>query len=157
MKILPTLEGGLRIDIEDDGDWKVLQGITHDALSCDESLSNRMGSLITDADLAPDWKEYIIPDLEESFQGELSHVSTVVAAAHVECGGGSGPLWITRDDAQLWYGALNQARLALEDIHRFGPGGKLYPNALPANSHNAYLRSQFYCAVQSLLLEYVMK
>ena len=26
MKIMPTLEGGLRIDIEDDGDWQVLHG-----------------------------------------------------------------------------------------------------------------------------------
>lgn len=157
MKILPTLEGGLRIDIEDDGDWKVLMGITHDALSCDASLGRRMGNLITDEEVAPDWEEYIIPDLEESFQGELSHVATAIAAARVECGGKSGPLWITRDDAQMWYGALNQARLALEEIHRFGPGEKLNSAALPHVSSNAFLRSQFYCAVQNLLLEYVMR
>jgi hypothetical protein len=157
MKIMPTLEGGLRIDIEDDGDWKVLMGITHDALACDESLGRRMGNLITDEEVAPDWEEYIIPDLEESFQGELSHVATAVAAARLECGGGAGPLWIKRDDAGAWYGALNQARLALEEIHHFGPGEKLNPAALSAGSRNAFLRSQFYCAVQSLLLEYVMR
>ena len=157
MKIMPTLEGGLRIDIEDDGDWKVLQGITHDAVSCDASLGSRMGSLITDEELAPDWEEYIVPDLEETFQSELTHVATAVAAARVECGGGAGPLWITRAEADKWYGALNQARLALEEIHHFGPGEKLDPAAIPAHSRNALLRSQFYCAVQSLLLEYVMR
>jgi hypothetical protein len=147
----------LRIDIEDDGDWKVLMGITHDALSCDESLGRRMGNLITDDEVAPDWEEYIIPDLEETFQGELSHVATAVAAARVECGGGAGLLWITPGDAAQWYGALNQARLALEEIHHFGPGEKINSAALQPNSRNAFLRSQFYCAVQSLLLEYVMR
>jgi hypothetical protein len=157
MKIMPTLEGGLRIDIEDDGDWKVLLGITHDALSCDESLGRRMGNLITDEEVAPDWEEYIIPDLDESFQGELSHVATAVAAARVECGGGAGLLWITPRDALPWYGALNQARLALEELHHFGQGEKLDLAALPAPSRNAFLRSQFYCAMQSLLLEYVLR
>jgi hypothetical protein len=157
MKIMPTLEGGLRIDIEDDGDWEVLQGITRDAVSCDSSLGRRMGKLIADAELATDWEEYIIPDLEETFQSELAHVASAVAAARVECGGGAGPLWITRAEAEMWYGALNQARLALEDIHHFGPGEKLDPDTIPAKSRNALLRSQFYCAVQSLLLGYVMR
>lgn len=157
MKILPTLEGGLRIDIEDDGDWKVLQGITRDALVCDESLGHRMGNLITEEAGAADWLEYIIPDLEASFRNELSHVATVVAAARVECGGEAGPLWITREDADHWYGALNQARLALEEVYHFGPGDHVDLAALPINARNAFLRSQFYCAVQSLLLEYVMR
>jgi hypothetical protein len=80
-----------------------------------------------------------------------------VAAARVDCGGGAGPLWITPGDAGQWYGALNQARLALEEIHHFGPGGNVDLAALPAHSRKAFLRSQFYCAVQSLLLEYVMR
>jgi hypothetical protein len=157
MKIMPTLEGGLRIDLEDDGDWKVLLGIMHDALSCDTSLGRRMGNLVTDEEVAPDWEEYIVPDLDETFQGELNHVATAVAAARVECGGGAGPLWITPGDADPWYGALNQARLALEEIHHFGPGEKLDLAALPAHSRNAFLRSRFYFTVQSLLLEYVMR
>ena len=157
MKILPTLEGGLRIDIEDDGDWKVLMGITHDALSCDASLGRRMGNLITDEEVAPDWEEYIIPDLEESFQGELSHVATAIAAARVECGGKSGPLWITRDDAQMWYGALNQARLAIEERYHFGPSENIHPASLPPVYRPPFMRSQFYCAVQSLLLEHVLR
>ena len=156
MKIQPTLEGGLRVDAEDAGDWELLLGITHDAMRCDEGLATRLGALITDKDIAPDWQEYIVPDLDEAFRADLLHVNTAVAAARVEAGGGPGPLWITRDDGQLWYSALNQARLALEEIHHFGPSDGLDPKSLPTEHRQAFLRSQFYCAIQSLLLDHVM-
>ncbi len=157
MKILPTLEGGLRIDAEDPGDWMLLQGITHDAVSCGENLARRLGNLITDQDVAPDWQEYIVPDLDEAFHADLSHIATAIAAARVECGGGAGPLWITAGDAFHWYSSLNQARLALEEIHHFGPTEQLLLTDLPPQRRNAFLRSQFYCAIQSLLLEHVMR
>ena len=157
MKVMPTLEGGLRIDAEDDGDWKLLQAITHDAVSCDEPLAPRLGKLITDEDVASDWREFIIPDLDEAFHSDLSYVTASIAAARVDCGGGAGPLWITPEDAFHWYSSLNQARLALEEIHRFGQSEKLLPAALPELSRNAFLRSQFYCAIQSLLLDHVMR
>lgn len=157
MKILPTLEGGLRIDAEDPGDWNLLLGITHDAVSCDEKLAERLGKFVTDEDIAPDWHEYIVPDLNESFHADISYVAAAIAAARVECGGAAGPLWITSEDAGHWYSALNQARLALEEIHHFGPAENLQPADLTPPSRNAFLRSQFYCAIQSLLLEYVMR
>jgi hypothetical protein len=156
MKIMPTLEGGLRIDAEDDGDWKLLQGITHDAVSCDEDLAGRLGRLIADEDVAADWNEFIIPDLDEAFHADLSHVAASIAAARVDCGGGSGPLWITRDDALHWYSSLNQARLAIEEIHRFGSSEDMPHEALSPRSRNAFLRSRFYCAIQSILLDHVM-
>lgn len=157
MKVMPTLEGGLRIDVEGDGDWKLLLAITHDAVSCEEHLASRLGKLITDEDVVSDWREFIIPDLEDSFHADISYVAASIAAARVDCGGGAGPLWITRDDALHWYSSLNQARLALEEIHRFGPSEGLMPAALPVQSRNAFLRSQFYCAIQSLLLDHVMR
>jgi hypothetical protein len=157
MKIMPTLEGGLRIDAEDDGDWKLLQHITHDAVSCDETLASQLGKLIKDEDIAPDWNELIIPDLEEAFHADLSHVAAAIAAARVDCGGGPGPLWIKRDDAFHWYSSLNQARLAIEEIHRFGACEELSPAAIPPLQRNAFLRSRFYCAIQSLLLDHVMR
>ena len=157
MKILPTLEGGLRIDTEDAGDWQLLQGITNDAVSCDESLAHRLGNLITDPDVAPDWREYIVPDLEEGFSADVQHVTTAIASAQLESAGGPGPLWITRDDGFHWYSALNQARLAIEERFHFGPSESIHPASLPPRQRSAFLRSQFYCAVQSLLLEHVLR
>ena len=157
MKIVPTLEGGLRIDAEDEGDWKLLIGITADALACGEGLAQRLGNLVTDPDVAPDWQEFIVPDLEEAFHADLIHINTAIASARIECGGECGPLWITPADAHRWYGALNQARLALEEIHRFGPSDHIAVASLPEDKRPPFLRSQFYCAIQSLLLAHVMK
>jgi len=153
MRITPTLEGGLRIDTGDEGDWMLLLGITRDAVSCDENLSLRLGKLITDAQLAGDWRDFIVPELEEGFHTDLAKVADSIQAART---GGEGCLWITRDNAFHWYSALNQARLALQEIHQFGPTGQLPPAALGPESRNAFLRSQLYCAIQSLLLDHVM-
>ena len=154
---MQTLEGGLRIDTEDAGDWQLLQGITNDAVSCDENLAHRLGDLITDEDVAHDWREYIVPDLEEGFSSDVLHVTTAIASAQLESAGGPGPLWITPDDAFQWYSALNQARLAIEERHRFGPSENINPASLPPARQSAFLRSQFYCVVQSMLLEYVLR
>lgn len=157
MRIMPTLEGGLRIDAEDDGDWQLLSGITRDAVSCDEKLSLRLGSFITDIAVIPDWLEYIVPELEETFHEHLAHLVAAISAARFEAAGGPGPLWITREDGFHWYSALNQARLALEERFVFGPSDLIDPAELPLAKRSAYLRSQFYCGIQSLLLEYVMR
>lgn len=153
MKILPTAELGLCIEVEDSGDWLLLKGITHDAVSCEEKLAHRLGKLIVDPAVAPDWHDYIVPDLEAGFSAHLITVASAIAAARVEFGGGPGPLWITGNDAWDWYSALNQARLALEDRFHFGPGQDLDPATLAPECRAPFLRSQFYCAIQSLLFE----
>ena len=152
MKINPILDGGLRIDAEDAGDWRLLSGITGDAMSRDNKLSHRLGEFITDDEVALDWLEYIVPELEDGFTAAVLHVTTAIAAARVESGGGPGPLWIRRDDVFHWYSALNQARLALEESHHFGPGEHIDPAKLSPVRRSAFLRSQFYCAIQSMLL-----
>ena len=157
MNILRTLEGGLRIDAVDAQDWILLMGVAHDAVSCDRKLAERLGGLITDEEIAGDWREFIIPDLDEAFQSDIARVASAVSAARLEAGGGAGHLWINRDEAMTWYSALNQARLAIEEIHRFGPGERIRPEKLPLEHQASFLRSQFYCALQSLLLDQVMR
>lgn len=152
MKIMPTLDGGLRIDAEDKEDWRLLSGITGDAMSRDDKLAHRLGEFITDEAVALDWLEYIVPELEDGFNAAVLHVTTAIASARVESGGGPGPLWITRDEVFHWYSALNQARLAIEESHHFGPGEFIDPAQLPTARRSVFLRSQFYCAIQSMLL-----
>lgn len=154
---MPTLEGGLRVDAETPGDWQVLGGITNDALGCDEPLAQRLGNLITDDAVAPDWRDLVVPDLDVAFSSDLLHVSTAVKSARLESAGGPGPLWITREDGFRWFSALNQARLALEEQFHFGPGETIDPASLAPGHRSAFLRSQFYCAIQSLLLEHVLR
>jgi hypothetical protein len=156
VKIMPTLEGGLRIEFEDDADWRVLGGIVGDAVSCDRTLAARLGSAVGDADVAADWLEFVVPELERSFEADLVHVGRALESARRVAAGGSGCLWVKREDALHWYGALNQARLALEEIHRFGPAEVVDPEHLSPQRRAPFLRSQFYCAVQSLLLAHVM-
>ena len=153
MKILLTQDGGLRIEVEDPDDWRLLKGITHDAVSCDEKLASRLGNLVTDPDVAPDWQEYIVPDLDEGFSSDLFAVASAIAAARFNAAGAAGTLWIPCDQVFPWYSALNQARLALEQRFQFGPGPAVDPARLPPAHRAAFLRSQFYCAIQSLLLE----
>ena len=157
MRIQQTLEGGLRIDVMDVGDWNVLGGIPHDALSAADPLAERLGALINHEALAEDWQEFIVPDLDEAFRSDVAHVAAAVAEAHSQAGGGEGPLWITRDDAMKWYSALNQARLAIEDRHRFGPEEDFDPARLTAESGAALLRSMLYLNLQKFLLAVVMR
>lgn len=157
MKIMQTLEGGLRVDLEDEEDWEILLGILRDATCCEVKLSDRLGNMVTAEEVAEDWREFIIPDLEMTFGEDLAHVSNTINAARMESAGGPGPLWISKDDAFHWYSALNQARLAIEETFRFGPSENVNPKTLTSESSGAFLRSLIYTNLQSLLLDRVMR
>lgn len=157
MTALPTLEGGLRIDAEDDSDWELLRAIISDANGCVIDLASRLGSCISDAALSEDWEELVVPDLRDNFQDELAQIGAAIEAAMFHSNNGPGPIWITRQDAYPWYSALNQARLALEEIHHFGPEEKADPLKMRPPKRFAFIRSGFYSEIQSLLLQHVMK
>lgn len=156
MKILPTLEGGLRIDVEDGADWQLLAAIADDAVDRKTRLADQLGGLVTAEEIAEDWREYIIPDLDAAFQSDIARVAAAIQQAHDAADGAAGLLWVEREDGPVWYSVLNQARLSLEDRHHFGPGERVEIGGLPPRAHAAFLRSQFYCAFQSLLLDHVM-
>ena len=156
MKIYPTVMGGLRIDVECEADWQLLNMIILDASSCDRGLADRLADAIGDEQVAADWSEWVVPELEEGFAAELAYVKMVIKTARSEARGEVGPLWIIPREAQRWYGALNQARLALEARHHFGPGEGVDIESLPMEKRGAFMRSQFYCALQSALLDHVL-
>lgn len=155
MRIAPTLNGGLRIDAGGPGDWEVLRCIVLDARWGGRDLARRLGGLIHDEQDPGDWEEFVVPELQAAFEGQLTSVAQAIEQAARQCGGQAGPLLVGREDAEAWYGALNQARLALEAEHSFGPRGEAPGPADPVR-RSAYFRSQFYLAVQQMLLDRVL-
>jgi hypothetical protein len=157
MKASPTLEGGLRIDAEEAYDWEILRSIVADANGCKEDLASRLGGLISSEAGAEDWQEYIVPDLREGFQDDLHLIGAAIDAAIFHASGGPGSIWITPEDCFSWYSSLNQARLALEEQFHFGPAEMSDLENKTVAGRAAWIRTKFYCAIQGLLLEHVMK
>ena len=156
MKVAPTLEGGLRIDPETPGDWHILRAILLDANGHETDLATRLGGMVTDERIAEDWRDYVVPDLRESFADDLNQIQAAIETAAAFPKNGESPIWITREDAFSWYSALNQARLALEEKYGFGPDPESDSANLSPIRHEALLRSQFYCALQSFLLRHAL-
>ncbi|MDP4626498.1 MAG: hypothetical protein NWT08_15335 [Akkermansiaceae bacterium] len=156
MKIAPTIEGGLRIDPETDEDWYILRAIVLDANNCETDLASRLGDLVTDEKLAEDWQDIVVPDLRESFSDALHYIQGSLEAASAFPKDGEHPIWITREDAFTWYSALNQARLALEERFHFGPDPASDAANLTPLRHEALLRSHFYSALQSFILDHAL-
>ena len=157
MKALPTLEGGLRIDTDQPGDWDVLRSIITDANSHKDDLANRLGAWIGEEAGSEDWQEYIVPDLREGFQDDLHLVGAAIEAAIFHAAGGYGSVWITPEDGFSWYSSLNQARLASEENFQFGAGEDMEKINRTVQGRAAYIRTRFYSVIQELLLEHVMR
>ncbi len=151
MKVGPTLQGGLRIDVESPLDWMVLRCISYDARGSLDLADRVSGNMDGDEGIE-DWREYVLPDLRDGFNAQLETIEGAVAHA----GDGEGPaeIHIAREDADLWYGGLNQARLALEERYGFSHED---PEGMTPGKRSAWFRSQFYLQVQSVLLDHVMR
>jgi hypothetical protein len=158
MKIEPTLEGGLRIDAESPVDWHVLMAIVHDARSAGEDLADRLGGLINEDAGAEDWQEFVVPELREGFDDQLRSVAEAIGAAMHKAEDGIGSVRIRRTDGPIWYGAINQARLALEDLHKLSAG---MPETLDEEQslewRSASARSYLYGKLQHFLFDLVLK
>lgn len=150
MKAAPTLEGGLRIDLESPIDWMVLRCIPYDARGV--ALADRLGTLMDADPQAEDWREFVVPELHETFDSQLAAVEQALA----EAGDGDSPaeIFIRRDDGEQWFGALNQARIALEERYHFI---KEDPAAMTPGTRSAFFRAHSYQNLQYLLLRHVMR
>lgn len=158
MKIEPTLEGGLRVDVESPLDWHVLMAIVHDARGAEKDLADRLGGLIDEDSGAEDWQEFVVPELRDGFDGQLRAVAEAIGSAMNESTEGVGSIRIKRAEGSIWYGALNQARLALEDLHHLSgemPADLSEEQALEWRSASA--RSYLYGKIQHFLFELVIR
>lgn len=150
MKAAPTLDGRIRIDIESKLDWMIMRAIPHDARIAGVDLADRLGDALEDDASLSDWEEFVLPELKEGFSGQLAHIEKVLASLDEEA---PEPIFIVREDAEIWYGGLNQARLSLEDRYHFVGDD---PEEMSPGRRTAWFRAQFYQTLQSLLLEFLM-
>lgn len=150
MKVAPTLDGRLRLDLESEVDRLVLDLILSDARSAG-GLADRLGTAMDDDPArTQDWCEFVRPELQSGFDGQLATIEKALATIDTE----PATLFIPKDDAEAWYGGLNQARLALEDHHQLS---QIEPDELPPTLRSAWFRAQFYLQLQTLLLQFLMR
>lgn len=152
MKIAPTLQGGLRIDVETPMDWMVLRCISYYARGGGLDMAERVFDPMNDQEIFADWREFVLPELRDTFNAQLDTIESAIAAA----GPGEGPakIHIAREDAELWYGGLNQARVGLEERYGFSTGSMA---EMTPGKRSAWFCGQFYGDVQEALLSYVMR
>lgn len=157
MRILPTLEGGLCILPESEKDWQELQLICSD----DQRPALIAESLADLMDEECEWAEYVTPDLERGFQDQTQMVAEVILKAR---GSDQQAVFIAPNEAEKWYGAINQARLSLQagyqldeldDLDELNAPDQL--DDLEPDLKSAYYRNRFYLLLQSMLLEYIME
>lgn len=147
MTVGPTVAGGLKLAPETEHDWMLLIGIAGDS---DSDLAGRLAGLMDEDSM---WDEIVAPELTEEFSKQRITVVKEVMKAKEE----EDDVHIVKSSADVWYGALNQARLALEDQYKFGAREEVDPKMFEnPSARAAYFRNNFYCHIQSLLLQYVM-
>ena len=153
----PTLDGGLRIDADSLTDWMILELICADATSLPgPPLYDQLASKMEQND---DWKEFVVPDIVTQFEEQITHISRAISSAPRD-EEHAGSIFITKEDAIIWYGAVNQARLSLEQQHGISKLEDILTEkdleALDSDVRAAVIRGHFYTSIQSLLLEYVL-
>ena len=151
MKAAPTLEGGLRIDIERKSDWAILSLICIDARGPEgHCLAQQLGQQSSTHPLSEneDWKDYVIPDLHDTFSKQILDVAAQISAANQQLEE-AGSILIKREQVDTWFGALNQARLHLEDQYQLSSQPE---EELDSLARSAKYRYEFYTLVQSWLL-----
>lgn len=129
----------------------IVQAIPHDARSSGINLAERLGDVPDEGSMRSDWQEFVIPELSQGFTNQLATIERVLAGLDAEA---PEPIFIVKEEAELWYGGLNQARLALEERYHFHGDD---PEVMTPGKRTAWFRSQFYTSLQCLLLEFLMR
>ena len=154
MIIGPILQGGLKLIAEDEKDWEVLKCIHLDASG---DLSERLSALMDEDSM---WDDIVAPELKDEFSSQVKFVHGKILEAFRASKDPSdeeGEIVILKEEADLWYGALNQARLSMEERYRLGPRDIREVEAFGDEEvKSAHYREEFYVAVQSLLMQYAM-
>lgn len=153
MHLIPTLEGGLKIQLDSVEQISLFEHILSDAGGKEETLqlARSLGKKMDD-----EWDQFISPELSDRFFQDLKAVKAEIKKASEL----SEPeIFITPDTASEWYSSLNQARLSLEEHHdlsQIKAEDEIDPDKLDPELFSALVRDDLYLHIQSMLLEYVM-
>jgi hypothetical protein len=115
--------------------------------------------------IVADWHQHVIPDLQTEFSRQLDVVAgdlKNVRRQKPDKGGGEDgehyEFTIPFDHVESWYGALNQARLVMQERYRFPEIESVEAVVEMFQSENIkpYLTSRFYVELQAALLDLAM-
>ncbi len=144
MKIIPTVDKGLRVIPEAPAEWMLLRKIIQDANPT--HLADRLSQPMDEESC---WEDIVQPELEETFNTQLIRVAD---ATKVESLDG---FLIKNEHLMEWYGALNQARLMLENTHSLSTLDLNELDTFPPPLRQALVRASSYTRIQSLILDYL--
>lgn len=159
MKIRFSVEGDCEILIENDLEKEIFPCIVRDARSLGrEWMSDSLGPDFED-EWFPCWQEWVQPELQEAFSSQLNSVTN-----HRK--GAENVITIPANELELWYGAVNQARIVLDDIFHFFDEDLSdnfdevmsdYAGQWEEEKQAAYQRMHFYAWFQEIMLEGMMQ
>lgn len=155
MKLACDQNGEVEIEAEDPDDWMFLKSIVIDAVAAPEKLARQLAEAIQDPEIAGDWEDYVVEDLQQQFDEQVRVVYGAIEGAAKQAGGESGCVRIAKPERLAWYAVLNQARLSLEAQHHFGNRSleELDVCGISEESRGAFLRSHDYMVLQSMFLD----
>lgn len=154
MKIRFNDEGDMEVLIETDLEKEIFPCIERDArVLGEEWLSDSMGPDF-DEEWFANWQEWIQPEIQDAYNMQLSAIRKFGKIK-------DNVAFVPRMFVELWYGAVNQARMALEEIYGFTEENipedreeaMSYVVQWSEDKQGAYQRSHFYTWLQEILLE----
>jgi hypothetical protein len=168
MKIRRIEEEGLRISGLLAGDLRLLEQIAvhADSVGTPSAEERLLQEPVRDPEapggekLNDDWREHVLPELRAEFSRQLDVVGDDIKKAR-SSGGKNGPrfeILIPFGHVEAWYGALNQARVVMQERYQFpeidSPDALI--GLLQSSNLKPFLTSRFYIQLQSALLDLVM-
>lgn len=154
MKVGPTVDGRLKLTLENPEDYALMSMLLRDASDDGEveNLVNRIGKNSTEED----WEEFVKPELISQFNADLLKVSNTLKEIIDTDTADQTDLFISNDDCREWYSAINQARLSLEEEYTLSEVKYDYdPATLSPEQLEPLLRDNFYLFLQDLILNHL--
>lgn len=110
-----------------------------------------------DDDINMDWRDHVLPDMQAEFHRQLEVLTEDLSkAVRFQDRGGEEEfeLVVPMDHLDLWYGAINQARLVMQERYDFPQvdSQETFDEMAESDRLGPYLISRFYTQIQSILL-----